>query len=107
MRMEIPILAWLLICSSMSFRCSSVPRINGSAKTRTAASSAVRRRQFNFFAQVAGPLSSASAGVSLRVPALIELLLQGWPEIQIVLKQKLHRAFPRLTSRAMQDKHEG
>jgi len=86
-----------LIFSSIASRCSSTPRISGSANRRVSASSVVGGGSSNFSPQCDAPFSSSIAAAAGN-PELRQLEFEIFRRVQVVLKQKLHCAFARFAS---------
>jgi hypothetical protein len=57
-----------------------------------------RRRQFKFFAPMRRALFVLDRGGALGIPELRQLEFEIFRRVQVVLKQKLHRAFARFAS---------
>ncbi len=86
------------MCSSIASRCSSTPRMSGSANRRVSASSAVGGGSSTGSPHLAAPFSSSMAAARWEFQNCRQLQLQIFRRIQVVLKQKLHGAFARFAS---------
>ena len=72
--------------------------MSGSANSRVSASSAVGGGSSTCFAPVRRAFFVLDGGGALGIPELRQLQLEIVRRVQVVLKQKLHRAFARFAS---------